>query len=63
MSTDTQNKITEPIPVSKPLNSKVRLHAGEHGLHHVNREDEWERRMKLLNPHWQPHRYLTTEIS
>ncbi len=38
------------------LASRMALH--EHG----GQDDEWERRMKLLNPHWHPYRYSPAEI-
>ncbi len=63
MSTDDKSMhVTKPQPVTVSV-SRCGHHHGTQPASSTEceKDEEWERRMRLLNPHWRPHRDTVAE--
>ncbi len=66
MSKDKTTNVTKPLPVPA---TAIRCGHPHHGAVQTipatvdGQDDEWERRMRLLNPNWRPHRDTVAENS
>ena len=65
MSTDKTTNVTRPLPVSPTSSRHGHAHHGTQPVHAISDEqnDEWELRMRKLNPNWRPHRDTVAENS